>query len=74
MPDVRVAVALHGAPPEERGSPPVAVLLFVATGIAGTTCDQTVKYCWAFILCELVVLALVLFVPALSRQIPHRFI
>jgi tripartite ATP-independent transporter DctM subunit len=54
-------------------TPPVAVLLFVATSIAGTTYDQTVKYCWAFILCELVVLALVLFVPELSTFIPRTF-
>jgi tripartite ATP-independent transporter DctM subunit len=54
-------------------TPPVAVLLFVATSIAGTTYDQTVKYCWAFILCELVVLALVLFIPQLSTWIPRTF-
>ena len=54
-------------------TPPVAVLLFVATSIAGTTYDQTVKYCWAFILCELVVLALVLFIPELSTWIPRTF-
>jgi tripartite ATP-independent transporter DctM subunit len=54
-------------------TPPVAVLLFVATSIAGTTYDQTVKYCWAFILCEIVVLALVLFVPATATWIPRTF-
>lgn len=54
-------------------TPPVAVLLFVATSIAGTTYDQTVRYCWAFILCELVVLALVLFVPATATWIPRTF-
>jgi tripartite ATP-independent transporter DctM subunit len=54
-------------------TPPVAVLLFVATSIAGTTYDQTVKYCWAFILCEIVVLALVLFLPATATWIPRTF-
>jgi tripartite ATP-independent transporter DctM subunit len=54
-------------------TPPVAVLLFVATSIAGTTYDQTVKYCWAFILCEIVVLALVLAVPATATWIPKTF-
>ncbi len=54
-------------------TPPVAVLLFVATSIAGTTYDQTVKYCWAFILCEVIVLALVLFVPATATWIPRTF-
>jgi tripartite ATP-independent transporter DctM subunit len=54
-------------------TPPVAVLLFVATSIAGTTYDQTVRYCWAFILCEVVVLALVLFVPSTATWIPRTF-
>jgi tripartite ATP-independent transporter DctM subunit len=54
-------------------TPPVAVLLFVATSIAGTTYDQTVKYCWAFILCEIIVLALVLLVPATATWIPRTF-
>ncbi|MEJ7668996.1 MAG: TRAP transporter large permease [Casimicrobiaceae bacterium] len=54
-------------------TPPVAVLLFVATSIAGTTYDQTVKYCWAFIIAEVAVLALVFFVPAIATWIPRTF-
>ena len=54
-------------------TPPVAVLLFVATSIAGTTYDQTVRYCWAFIVTEVIVLALVLFVPWTATWIPRTF-
>ena len=54
-------------------TPPVAVLLFVATSIAGTTYDQTVKYCWAFIIAEVAILALVFFVPAIATWIPRTF-
>jgi TRAP-type C4-dicarboxylate transport system permease large subunit len=32
-----------------------------------------VKYCWAFIVCEVIVLALVLFIPAFSTWIPRTF-
>lgn len=55
-------------------TPPVAVLLFVATSIAGTTYDQTVRYCWAFILAEVAVLILVAFVPWIATAIPHYFL
>jgi tripartite ATP-independent transporter DctM subunit len=54
--------------------PPVAVLLFVATGIAGTTYDQTIKYCWPFIATLLLVLLLVALFPWLSSWIPHHFL
>ena len=55
-------------------TPPVAVLLFVATSIAGTTYDQTVKYCWAFIAAEISVLLFVLFVPEAATWIPQKFL
>lgn len=55
-------------------TPPVAVLLFVATSVAGTTYDQTVKYCWAFIAAEVSVLLLVVFVPQTVTWIPRTFI
>ncbi len=55
-------------------TPPVAVLLFVATSVAGTTYDQTVKYCWAFIAAEISVLLLVVFVPETVTWIPRTFI
>jgi tripartite ATP-independent transporter DctM subunit len=55
-------------------TPPVAVLLFVATSIAGTTYDQTVKYCWAFIAAEISILILVVFVPQTVTWIPSTFL
>jgi tripartite ATP-independent transporter DctM subunit len=55
-------------------TPPVAVLLFVATSIAGCTYNETIRYCWAFIAAEVLVLALVVFFPDLASWIPHRFL
>jgi len=55
-------------------TPPVAVLLFVATGIAKTSYDQTVRYCLPFILTLIIVLLLCVFFPALSTFLPHMFL
>jgi tripartite ATP-independent transporter DctM subunit len=55
-------------------TPPVAVLLFVATSIAGCTYNETIRYCWSFIIAEVVVLALVVFIPDLAAWIPHYFL
>ncbi|MFO1324128.1 MAG: TRAP transporter large permease [Burkholderiales bacterium] len=55
-------------------TPPVAVLLFVATSIAGCKYSETIRYCWAFIFAELVVLLAVVFIPDLAAWIPHRFL
>jgi C4-dicarboxylate transporter DctM subunit len=55
-------------------TPPVAVLLFVATSIAGCKYNETIRYCWAFILAEIAVLLLVVFWPALASFIPHHFL
>lgn len=55
-------------------TPPVAVLLFVATSIADTTYDQTIKYCLPFILTLIAVLVLVVFVPGLASWIPNYFL
>ena len=52
-------------------TPPVAVLLFVATSIAGCTYNETVRYCWTFIAAEVAVLLLVVFVPELASWIPQ---
>ena len=54
-------------------TPPVAVGLFVATSIAGTTYDQTLKYCWPFVGALLLVLVIVIFVPWLSTAVPNYF-
>ena len=51
-------------------TPPVGVLLFVSTGIAGNTFDDTLKYITPFIITLILVLLLVLFVPPLATWIP----
>src|SRR5438552_9590651 len=55
-------------------TPPVAVLLFVATSIAGCKYNETIRYCWAFILAEIAVLIMVVFWPALAAFLPHHFL
>lgn len=55
-------------------TPPVAVGLFVATSIAKTTYDQTIKYCWPFVAALFFVLLLVIFIPWLSTFIPNYFL
>ncbi|MCB7130093.1 MAG: TRAP transporter large permease subunit, partial [Candidatus Brocadiales bacterium] len=55
-------------------TPPVAVGLFVATSIAGTSYDQTLRYCLPFVLALIAVMFLVIFIPWLSTWIPHRYL
>ena len=55
-------------------TPPVAVGLFVATSIAKTTYDQTMKYCWPFVFALFFVMLLVIFIPWLSTVIPNYFL
>ncbi|UCH61781.1 MAG: TRAP transporter large permease [Fidelibacterota bacterium] len=55
-------------------TPPVAVGLFVATSIAGTSYDQTLRYCLPFVLALIVVMILVIFFPWLSNWIPHYYL
>jgi len=55
-------------------TPPVAVLLFVATSIAGCKYSETIRYCWAFILAEVAVLLLVVVWPDVAAWIPHHFL
>ncbi|MEP7208033.1 MAG: TRAP transporter large permease [Casimicrobiaceae bacterium] len=55
-------------------TPPVAVLLFVATSIAGCRYSETIRYCWAFIVAEVLVLLAVILIPALAASIPHHFL
>lgn len=55
-------------------TPPVAVLLFVATSIAGCSYSETVRYCWAFIIAEIAVLLLVVFWADLAAWIPHYYL
>ncbi len=55
-------------------TPPVAVLLFVATSIAGCKYSETIRYCWAFICAEVAVLLVVVFWPDLAAWLPHHFL
>jgi tripartite ATP-independent transporter DctM subunit len=55
-------------------TPPVAVLLFVATSIAGCRYGETIRYCWAFIGAELLVLLAVVFWVDIAAWIPHYFL
>lgn len=55
-------------------TPPVAVLLFVATSVAGCRFGETLKYCWPFVLTLVAVLLLLVFVPELSTWIPRKFL
>lgn len=55
-------------------TPPVAVLLFVATSIAKTSYDQTVRYCLPFVLTLIFILFLCAFFPVISTMTPHYFL
>ncbi len=55
-------------------TPPVAVGLFVATSIAGTTYDQTIRYCLPFIAALLATLLIVFFFPAAATWVPRHFL
>ena len=55
-------------------TPPVAVLLFVATSIAETTYDETIKYCLPFILTLIGVMLLIVAFPELASWIPNKFL
>lgn len=52
-------------------TPPVAVLLFVATSIAKCRYAETIRYVWPFIGAEIFVLALVMLIPPIATAIPH---
>jgi tripartite ATP-independent transporter DctM subunit len=51
-------------------TPPVAVLLFVASSIAKCPYRETIRYCLPFILAEIAVLVLVILIPPLATWIP----
>lgn len=54
-------------------TPPVAVVLFVATSIAKTTYEETLRYCIPFIIALIFILILIIAFPALSTWIPGAF-
>ncbi len=51
-------------------TPPVAVLLFVASSIAKCPYRETIRYCFPFIMAEIAVLVLVILIPPLVVWIP----
>ena len=55
-------------------TPPVAVLLFVATSIAECRFGETLRYCGPFILTLILVMVLIVFVPELASWMPHTFL
>ena len=55
-------------------TPPVAVGLFVATSIAKTDYQQTLRYSTPFILALVAILILMIALPELSIWIPERFL
>ncbi|KQP18310.1 TRAP transporter large permease [Pseudorhodoferax sp. Leaf267] len=55
-------------------SPPTAPLLFVTTSIAQTSYSEVNRHVWWFMLAEVLVMLLVIFVPGLASWIPHYFL
>ena len=55
-------------------SPPTAPLLFVTTGIAQASYAEVNRHVWWFMLAEILVLLLVIFIPGLASWIPHHFL
>ncbi len=55
-------------------SPPTAPLLFVTTSIAQTTYAEVNRHVWWFMLAEVLVLLMVIFIPGLASWIPHYFL
>ena len=52
-------------------TPPVGVCLFVAANIAKVSLAEISRAIWPFLLCNLIVLALVSYVPAFSTWLPN---
>ena len=55
-------------------SPPTAPLLFVTTSIAQCSFAEVSRHVWWFMLAEILVLLLVIFVPGIATWIPHHFL
>ncbi len=66
----QLGVALVIATQVGSTTPPVAVLLFVASSIAKCPYRETVRYVWPFIGAEIAVLMLVVLVPPVASAIP----
>jgi TRAP-type C4-dicarboxylate transport system permease large subunit len=66
----QLGVALVIATQIGSTTPPVAVLLFVASSIARCPYRETVRYAWPFIAAEILVLMLVVFFTPIASAIP----
>ncbi len=55
-------------------SPPTAPLLFVTTSIAQCSYGEVNRHIWWFLLAEILVLLLVIFVPGVATYLPHKFL
>lgn len=55
-------------------SPPTAPLLFVTTSIAQCSYAEVNRHIWWFLLAEILVLLLVIFVPGVATYLPHRLL
>tara|TARA_R110002167_G_scaffold45247_22_gene135942 strand:+ start:482 stop:1771 length:1290 start_codon:yes stop_codon:yes gene_type:complete len=66
----QLGIALVMATQIGSTSPPVAVLLFVATSIAQCRYADTIRYVWPFIFAEILILALVMLFPPIAAAIP----
>ena len=55
-------------------SPPTAPLLFVTTSIAQCSYGEVNRHIWWFLLAEILVLLLVIFVPGVATFLPHKFL
>lgn len=54
-------------------TPPVGVCLFVASEIAETPLKKVIKALWPYLLCNIIILLLVSYVPQLSLWLPGLF-
>ena len=54
-------------------TPPVGVCLFVAANIGKITLGQVSRAIWPFLLCNIIVLFLVSYIPAISLWLPNLF-
>ena len=67
----QLGIALVMATQIGSTTPPVAVLLFVATSIAQCRYAETIRHVWPFIFAEVLVLAIVLLVSPVAAWIPN---
>jgi C4-dicarboxylate transporter, DctM subunit len=55
-------------------TPPVGVCLFVAAGIAKISLSEVSRAIWPFLVCNITILFLVSYIPAISLWLPNLLI